>query len=175
MWSRAKSVTAAPSAAESNLLQPDGKRLAGFKFEPSTAEGLIEFGRIAIEVSPDGRASHNYNPDRVSVTDEEVIISLQLVAPSALTLYAVHRTRIESHEADVNTTLIPMQPNKQRSYPVTGGQTNTPLPSPPLDFTCTEIDASMSNGPVTVTAHFSHPINPTTAAPHPHPQAHAPT
>ena len=97
-------------------------------------------------MSPDGNATHRYEPNSVSVTDEEVIIRVKLVAPAALTLYAVHHTKIESHETNFTTMLTPMQPNKQRNSAVSGGQTNTPLSSKPFDFTCTELDISSFNG-----------------------------
>ena len=61
-------------------------------------------------------------------------------------MYAVHRTKIESHETDFTTKLIPMQPSSQRSSALSGGQANTPLSHKPLDFTCTELDLSDSNG-----------------------------
>jgi hypothetical protein len=136
VWSRARFVGSTIPSVESNLFQPDGK----------ASGGAIEFGRIAIQVSSNGSVTHFYDPNSVTVTDEDVVIRVKLTAPAALTVYAVHQTKIESSELDFSTTLIPMQPNKLRSHPVSGGQANTPLSSKPLDFHCTELDLSMCNG-----------------------------
>ena len=137
LWSRV--LTAPAPSGESNLFRPDAKHAIN-------ATAFIEYGRIAIAVSPSGQATHQYDPNFVTVTDESVLISVKLVAPAALTLYAVHQTKIQSHETDFTTTLIPMQPNKQRSSPVSGGQASTPLPFKPLDFSCTELDISSFTG-----------------------------
>ena len=132
VWSRARSVGSTIPSVESNLFQPDGK----------ASGGAIEFGRIAIQVSSNGSVTHFYDPNSVTVTDEDVVIRVKLTAPAALTVYAVHQTKIEPSELDFSTTLIPMQPNKLRSHPISGGQANTPLSSKPLDFHCTELDLS---------------------------------
>ena len=88
---------------------------------------------------------HNYSHDFVDVTEEEVVINMKFVSTfgSAMTFYAVHQTKFESHESDFTTTLVPMQPNAER---IKTGFT-TGLSSKPLDFTCTEVDLSfMASG-----------------------------
>ena len=72
-----------------------------------------------------------------------------------LNIYAVHRTKIESHETEFTTTLVPMQPSGQRKNPYFP-QTSAPLPHKPLDFTCTELDLSQSTG----TSTHPHPAPP---------------
>ena len=64
----------------------------------------------------------------------------------------MHRTKIESHETEFTTTLVPMQPSSQRMNP----EANSPLPHKPLDFTCTELDLSQSTG----TSTHPHPAPP---------------
>jgi hypothetical protein len=102
--------------------------------------GNITYGRISIQVSPEGISSHKYSHDLVKVTEEEVVINMTFVSTfgSAITFYAVHQTKIESYESDVITKLIPMQPNDERNK--TGFATG--LSFKPLDFTCTELDLS---------------------------------
>jgi len=69
-----------------------------------------------------------------------------------LNIYAVHRTKIESHETEFTTTLVPMQPSSQRMNP----EANSPLSHKPLDVTCTELDLSHSTG----TSTHPHPAPP---------------
>ena len=69
-----------------------------------------------------------------------------------MNIYALHRTKIESHETEFTTTLVPMQPSSQRMNP----EANSPLPHKPLDFTCTELDLSQSTG----TSTHPHPAPP---------------
>lgn len=87
------------------------------------------------------------------MTDEEVFLNIKLSGKhSVLTLHAVRRIQIESHDRVFTSVITPMQPNLQRSKPVLQDVNGLFAASPkPVDFSCTEIDLSfMTNGTASV-------------------------
>ncbi len=138
LWSRFRSQEDRCNGLDANLFLPDGTE--PYLMGSFGQGGNITYGRISIQVSPEGIATHKYSQDLVEVTEEEVLINVTFVSTfgSAITFYAVHQTKIEPYESDVTTTLIPMPPSAERNK--TGF--TTALVSKPLDFTCTELDLS---------------------------------
>ena len=145
VWSRTAETD---GSGQPLFFQPDGIDVTARNHPNRT-----EYGRIVIHVSSNGSASHNYDPLHVRVTDEEVFLNIKLSGKhSVLTLHAVRRIQIESHDRAATSVLTPMQPNLQRSKPVQQDVNGLFAASPkPVDFSCTEIDLSfMTNGTASV-------------------------
>jgi hypothetical protein len=141
--------------------QPDGIDVAARNDTKRTEYGriVIDFHQVPHAGEPtgshtrNGSAVSNYDPLHVRVTDEEVFLNIKLSGKhSVLTLHAVRRIQIESHDKAVTSVLTPMQPNLQRSKPVQQDVNGLFAASPkPVDFSCTEIDLSfMTNGTASV-------------------------
>ncbi len=89
-----------------------------------------QYGRIQFR-SDSGADSSPDDSELVVVNDDEVLLNINVTSGTHnLTLYAVRRLKIQSHEVDSSVALTPMQPNSQRSK------------TQPLDFSCTEFDLS---------------------------------
>jgi hypothetical protein len=130
------------------LLQPDGQ--AEFSAHYNSVHGISykhQFGRIQFH-SDSGADSRPDDSELVVVNDDEVLLNINVTSgTNVLTLYAVRRFKIQSHEVDSSVALTPMQPNSERNNNdsfVDGFFANKPKP---LDFSCTELDLSaLSNG-----------------------------
>jgi hypothetical protein len=140
LWSR----TSKPhDSSVKDLLQPDGQ--AEFSTYYKVVHGLPphdislsykqQYGRIQFH-SESGADSRPDNSELVVGNDDEVLLNINVTSgTSVLTLYAVRRFKIQSHEVDSTVALTPMQPNSQRNKTY------------PLDFSCTEFDLSaLSSG-----------------------------
>ena len=132
-WARTKKADFDSSVKD--LLQPDGH--VEFSSHYSAIHGSTsytqQYGRIQVhsDSSPDSRADDS---ELVVVNDDEVLLNINVTSgTSNLTLYAVRRFKIQSHEVDSSVALTPMQPNSQRTQSVL---------SQPFDFSCTEFDLS---------------------------------
>ena len=89
---------------------------------------IQQYGRIQFR-SDSGADSRPDDSELVVVNDDEVLLNINVTSgTSVLTLYAVRRFKIQSHEGDSTVALTPMQPNSQRNK------------NHPLDFSCTEFD-----------------------------------
>ena len=134
-WARTKKADFDSSVKD--LLQPDAQ--AEFSTYYIWNTGIFydismsykqQYGRIQFhsDSSPDSRADDS---ELVVVNDDEVLLNINVTSGTHnLTLYAVRRFKIQSHEVDSSVALTPMQPNSQRSK------------THPLDFSCTELDLS---------------------------------
>ncbi len=105
-------------------------------------------------MAPDGRIINGYLHQHVSVNGDEVLLNIRLNSTDPITLHAVRRFKIHSHDTDVTTRLTPMQPMFMRSESV--GHHNKwhsiGLDIKPVDFSCTELDlTSMPNGTNSIT------------------------
>ena len=90
-----------------------------------------QYGRIQFrsDIGADSRPEDD--TELVVVNDDEVLLNIHVTSGTHnLTLYAVRRFKIQSHEVDSSVALTPMQPNSQRST------------THPLDFSCMEFDLS---------------------------------
>ena len=134
LWSR---TSKAHNSSVKDLLQPDGH--AEFSAHYSAIHGSTsykqQYGRIQVH-SDSGADSRPDDSELVVVNDDEVLLNINVTSgTSVLTLYAVRRFKIQSHEVDATVALTPMQPNSQRNK------------THPLDFSCTELDLSaLSSG-----------------------------
>ena len=122
------------------MFQPDARAAHG-PSNISESSYFVEYGRISIRVSDDGSTIHNYAPQHVFVTAEEVLLSIVLLSTeNPVTLYAVRRLKIESYQNDFSVDIHPLQPNERRSVAASlSFFTNHPSP---VDFSCVEIDRS---------------------------------
>jgi hypothetical protein len=132
-WARTKKADFDSSVKD--LLQPDAH--VEFSSHYSAIHGSTsytqQYGRIQVhsDSSPDSRADDS---ELVVVNDDEVLLNINVTSgTSNLTLYAVRRFKIQSHEVDSSVALTPMQPNSQRTQSVL---------SQPFDFSCTDFDLS---------------------------------
>ncbi len=138
MWARTQSTTARKSRRSAyqgtDIFQPDAQ------FLNSKDGNITEFGHLHIQFLSDGAAVYSMQPDQGRISENEVILNIRLTFVDALTLYAVRRLKIESHQTDVTTRLTPLQPSLRRSDAVVEGVfVGKPKP---LDFSCTEFDMS---------------------------------
>jgi hypothetical protein len=132
VWSR----SGPEGAGQPLIFQPDGIDITLRNHSSRT-----EYGRIVIDVSSGSSLTHTYDPAHVLVTDDEVFLNITLIKDSTLTLHAIRRFQIESHDTLVTTVLTPMQPNSQRSKPAQPGFGFVGR-AIPVDFACMEIDVS---------------------------------
>ncbi len=134
LWSRSSKPH---GSSVKDLLQPDGQ--AEFSASYSAIHGSTsykqQYGRIQVH-SDSGADSRPDDSELVVVNDDEVLLNINVTSgTSVLTLYAVRRFKIQSHEVESTVALTPMQPNSQRNK------------THPLDFSCTEFDLSaLSSG-----------------------------
>jgi predicted heme/steroid binding protein len=139
LWSRSSKPH---DSSVKDLLQPDGQ--AEFSTYYKAVHGMLhdislsykqQYGRIQFH-SESGADSRPDDSELVIVNDDEVLLNINVTSgTSVLTLYAVRRFKIQSHEVDSTVALTPMQPNSQRNK------------THPLDFSCTEFDLSaLSSG-----------------------------
>ena len=126
LWSR---TSKAHNSSVKDLLQPDGQ--AEFSAHYNSVHGMSckqQYGRIQFH-SDSGADSRPDDNELVVVNDNEVLLDINVTSgTNVLTMYAVRRFKIQSHEVDVNVALTPMQPSSQRNK------------TQPLDFSCTEFD-----------------------------------
>jgi hypothetical protein len=125
-----------------DYLEPDAQAVRSNDSSTGFGNVRTDFGRINIRFSSDGSVIENIHQ---SVTDNEVFLRIRLIFGDALTLYAVRRFKIESHDTHAATRLTPMQPSSLRSeIAVDGFFVGKPRP---VDFSCTELDlSSIPNG-----------------------------
>jgi hypothetical protein len=126
LWSR---TSKAHNSSVKDLLQPDGE--AEFSAHYNSVHGMSymqQYGRIQFR-SDSGADSRPDDNELVVVNDDEVLLNINVTSgTSVLTMYAVRRFKIQSHEVDSTVALTPMQPSSQRNK------------TQPLDFSCTEFD-----------------------------------
>jgi hypothetical protein len=137
---------------QGDIFQPDATYTLWYS-NSGVSEVIFESGRILIEVAPDGTIINKYLHQHVSVNGDEVLLHIRLNTTDPITLHAVRRFKIESHEIDVTTRLTLMQPKFMRieSYHHNKWQ-SIGLDIKPVDFSCTELDlTSMPIGTISIT------------------------
>jgi len=125
-----------------DYLEPDAQAVHSNDSTTGFGNVRTDFGRINFRLSSNGSVIENIHQ---SVTDNEVLLRIRLIFGDALTLYAVRRFKIESHDTNSATRLTPMQPSSLRGeIAVDGFFVGKPRP---VDFSCTELDlSSIPNG-----------------------------
>jgi hypothetical protein len=129
-----------------DLLQPDSNvYFSPYYKEQHGMHGYqVQYGRIHIHIDNDGAVWHEHDSQLIRVTETEVFVNISLTsATNVLTLYAVRRFKIQSHDVDTTVALTPMQPNAYGSNAVVDGYFTGK--HKPVDFTCTELDVSASS------------------------------
>jgi hypothetical protein len=93
-------------------------------------------------VAPNGAIINKYSPQHVSVNGDEVLLNIRLNSTDPVTLHAVRRFKIESHDTDVTKRLTPLQPMFMRSKSATpyNKWQSIGLDIKPVDFSCSELD-----------------------------------
>jgi hypothetical protein len=156
LWSRVRNQSETPShsISESDIFQPDATYTLSYS-QSGASEITLETGRISIKVLPNGTIINKYLHQHVSVNGDEVLLNVRLNSTDPITLHAVRRFKIESHDTDVTTRLTPMQPMFMRNDSVDHHNKwrSIGIDIKPIDYSCTELDLMSTNGTRSTTGH----------------------